>query len=83
MRRIHRFLTDLATDVSPYVLASRRVARDLDIRPSWLDARTSMGAILRGLTAFHPGMAGLPLATLHAFHMKISQAAGSGKSEVQ
>ena len=72
--RIERFLTDLATDVSPYVLASRKVAKALDVRPSWLDARTSMGAMLRGLTAYHPGMAGLPLATLHAFGHNISQA---------
>jgi hypothetical protein len=81
--RVYGYLTDLATDVSPYVLASRRVARNLDIRPSWLDARTLMGAILRGLTAFHPGMAGLPLATLHAVHMKITQTIGSGNSAVQ
>jgi len=74
---ISRLLINLATDVSPYVLASRRVARDLDMSPSWLDARTSMGAMLRGLTAYHPGMAGLPLAILHAFHMKISQTIGS------
>ena len=70
--RMYRFLTDLATDVSPYVLASRKLARGLDMKPSWLDARTSLGAILRGLTASHPGMAGLPLATLHACHMQIS-----------
>jgi len=72
--RIHQLLIDLATDVSPYVLASRRVARDLDVHPRWLDARTSIGAMLRGVTAYHPGIAGLPLATLHALHLKINQA---------
>jgi hypothetical protein len=78
--RLERFLTDLATDVSPYVLASRNVAKAIDVRPSWLDARTSMGAMFRGLTAYHPGMAGLPLATLHSFHLKIMQALKFGKS---
>jgi hypothetical protein len=78
--RLERFLTDLATDVSPYVLASRKFAAALDVRPSWLDARTLTGAVFRGLTANHPGMAGLPLATLHAFHLKINQALGFGKS---
>ncbi len=71
--RMQLFLLDLATDVSPYVLASRRVARDLDMAPAWLDARTSLGALLRGLTACHPAMAGLPLAIPHAIYMKISQ----------
>jgi hypothetical protein len=71
--RIHRFLIDLADDVSPYVLASRRVARDLDMTPEWLQARTSLGALLRGVTAHHPAMAGLPLAILQAFPMKVSQ----------
>jgi len=78
--RLERFLTDLATDVSPYVLASRKVAKALDVSPGWLDARTSMGAVFRGLTANHPGMAGLPLATIHALHFKISQALRFGKS---
>jgi hypothetical protein len=78
--RMYRFLTDLATDVSPYVLASRKVARQLDMSPAWLDARTRLGALLRGLTAYHPGMAGLPLATLHSLHLKISQALKFGKS---
>jgi hypothetical protein len=75
--RVHRFLIDLATDLSPYVLASRRVARDLDIHPGWLDSRTSIGALFRGLTGDHPGMAGLLLAIIHAFHVKISHAIGS------
>jgi len=78
--RLYRLLIDLATDVSPYVLASRRVAQDLGISPSWLEARTSIGALLRGLTAYHPGMAGLPLSILHAFQMKISQTIGAGRS---
>ncbi len=71
--RANRLLIDLAMDVSPYVLASRRVAKDLGISPRWLDARTTMGALFRGVTAYHPGLAGLPLAALHAVHMKISR----------
>ena len=71
--RSQRFLLDLATDVSPYVLAARRVARSLDMRLEWLEARTSVGAVLRGLTAGHPGMAGLPLAIPHAAFMKIGR----------
>ena len=77
--RIYRFLTDLATDVSPYVLASRPIARDLDLHPSWLDARTALGAMLRGLSAHHPAMAGLPLATLHAVSQKLARAARPAK----
>lgn len=71
--RIQRFLLDLATDVSPYVLASRRVARRLNMHKEWFEARTSLGAILRGLTAGHPGIAGLPLAIPHATFRKIDQ----------
>jgi hypothetical protein len=78
--RLFQYLIDLATDLSPYVLASRPVARDLGIHPRWLDARTSAGAMLRGLTACHPGMAGLPLAIMHAAHTRISQAVGAGSS---
>lgn len=66
-----QFMLDLATDVSPYVLAARSVASNLDIHPAWLEARTSAGSVLRGLTGGHPGLAGLPLAILHAFHMKM------------
>ena len=40
--RIQQFLLDLASDVSPYVLASRRIARDLEINPGWLGARTAL-----------------------------------------
>jgi hypothetical protein len=71
--RIHRFLLDLATDVSPYVLAARKVARDMDIAPEWLEPRTRLGAVLRGLTAGHPGMAGLPLASIHALNVKLTR----------
>jgi len=71
--RSERFLLDLATDVSPYVLAARRVARDIDMTPDWLEARTRLGAMLRKLTAGHPAMAGLPLASAHALQMKIGQ----------
>jgi hypothetical protein len=77
--RLYGFLTELATDVSPYVLASRKIARELDLHPSWLGARTALGALLRGLTAYHPAMAGLPLAVLHTFHMKIGDTLGFGK----
>lgn len=68
-----RFLLDLATDVSPYVLAARRVARDIDMTSDWLEARTRTGALLRRMTAGHPGMAGLPLAIPHATFIKIRQ----------
>ncbi len=51
-----RFLTEFATDVSPYVLAARPVAGKLGIAPEWLRARTSAGAALRALTRNHPGM---------------------------
>ncbi len=65
-----RFMLDLATDVSPYVLAARKVAKDLDMTPAWLEARTVPGTVLRGLTFGHPGLAGLPLAVLHALHTR-------------
>jgi hypothetical protein len=71
--RIHRFLLDLADDLSPYVLAARRVAIDLDMAPAWLEARTSLGAMLRGLTGYHPALAGLAVAVLHAFYLRIGQ----------
>jgi len=71
--RIQRFLLDLATDVSPYSLAARKVARGLGMSPPWLDARTSLGAALRGATGHHPGMAGLPLAILHSVPIKMGQ----------
>jgi hypothetical protein len=70
------FLLDLATDVSPYVLAARRVARKVDISPDWLEAHTRTGALLRALTGSHPGMAGLPLAGLHALHLSIRRMRG-------
>ncbi|MGD0201036.1 MAG: hypothetical protein ABSD27_09850 [Bryobacteraceae bacterium] len=79
--RIRRFLFDLATDVSPYVLAARRVARDIDMTADWLEPRTRLGAMLRRLTAGHPGMAGLPLASIHALHIKISQMMASRERE--
>jgi hypothetical protein len=71
--RLQEYLLDLATDVSPYVLAARRVARSLDMNPKWIQPRTSLGAILRALTAGHPGMAGLPLAIPHAVHMRLTR----------
>jgi hypothetical protein len=71
--RMHRFQIHLADDVSAYVLAARRVATDLDMTPAWLDARTSLGTMLRGLTAYHPAMAGLPLAIPHTFYLRIAK----------
>lgn len=69
---LQHFLLDLATDVSPYVLAGRRVAKDLGMNPPWLEVRTSPGRMLRGMTNSHPSMAGLPLAILHAVYSKFS-----------
>jgi hypothetical protein len=82
--RIYRLMTDLATDVSPYVLASRATASAAGISPAWLSPRTSLGALLRVLGAYHPAMAGLPLAVLHSVHMKLAQVFGpaAGTSSV-
>jgi hypothetical protein len=77
--RMTAFAYDLATDVSAYVLAARRVARDLDLRPEWLEPRTSLGAILRAMTRSHPAMAGLPLATAHAVQQRLARALGLAK----
>ena len=71
-----RLLLDLATDVSPYVLASRRVARKLNMTPGWVDARTLPGKVLRGVTGGHPGLAGLPLAILHAMEIRFNRMRG-------
>lgn len=78
---IRPFMRDLATDVSPYVLAAHGVARDLDMTPTWLEARTAPGAVLRGLCGGHPGLTGLPLAVLHALHMRIGRLTGSVMSK--
>jgi hypothetical protein len=67
---VQRLLLDLATDVSPYVLASRKVAKKLGMRPEWVKARTLPGKMLRGVTGGHPGMAGLPLAIVHSVKMR-------------
>jgi hypothetical protein len=58
-------LAHVATDVSPYVLAARRTAKDLDMCRPWMEAQTSLGALLRRLAFDDPGMAGLPLALPH------------------
>ncbi len=79
---IHRYMLDFATDVSPYVLAARGVARDLDMTPAWLKTRTMPGAVLRGLTFGHPALAGLPLATLHVLHTKIFGLRPHGVGEI-
>jgi hypothetical protein len=50
--------------------------------PAWLEARTSLGAMLRGLTAYHPAMAGLPLAIFHAFYLRIGQMIRFSKRKV-
>jgi hypothetical protein len=70
---IHRFMLDLATDVSPYVLAARAVAKDLDMTPAWLEARTAPGTMLRRLSGGHPALAGLPLAVVHALYRRIGR----------
>ena len=44
------FMMDLAMDVSPYVLAARRAAREAGMAPGWLEPRTGLGAMLRGIT---------------------------------
>jgi hypothetical protein len=77
--RIGRLLISLADDVSPYVLASRSVARNLNMTPQWIEARTCLGALLRMLSAYHPAMAGFPLAVVHAFHMSFCHLVGFGK----
>jgi hypothetical protein len=71
-----RLLLDLATDVSPYVLASRRVAKKLKMKPEWVEARTLPGKMLRGVTGGHPGLAGLPLAILHSVEMRVKKMRG-------
>ena len=73
---IQRFLLDFATDVSPYVLAARKVARTMNMSLDWLEPRTQLGALSRGLTGGHPGMTGLPLASVHAVHIGIQRAMG-------
>jgi len=73
---MQQLLFELATDVSPYVLASRRVARKLGMKPSWVEARTLPGKVLRGLTGGHPGMAGLPLAVVHSMEMGVNRMRG-------
>lgn len=74
------FLMQLAFDVSPYVLAAQGVAKSLGMSPEWAKAHTSLGVVLRKLTAGHPGMAGMPLAVPHTLLMSISQMAGSRKA---
>lgn len=64
-------MADVATDVHPYVLAARRVAKDLNVQREWLEAQTLPGAVLRRLAFGHPGMAGLPLAIPHALLTQI------------
>jgi hypothetical protein len=71
-----RFLLDLATDVSPYVLASRKVAKKLKMNPPWTEARTLPGKVLRGMTKGHPGLAGLPLAILHSVEIRVQRMRG-------
>jgi hypothetical protein len=78
---MQRFLLDLATDVSPFVLASRKVSKKLKknpgwVDPTWVEARTLPGKVLRGVTNGHPGMAGLPLAILHSVEMRVNRMRG-------
>jgi hypothetical protein len=74
--RGQRFLLDFATDVSPYVLAARKVAKQIDIDPDWIKPRTRLGSLFRRLTGGHPGLAGLPLASMHALHLGIRRMRG-------
>jgi hypothetical protein len=67
------YLIDLADDVSPYSLAARRVAREIGAAPQWIEPRTLPGALLRLLTAYHPAIAGLPLAIPHAIFMQMGK----------
>jgi hypothetical protein len=71
--RIQRFLLDFAMDVSPYVLAARKVANTVGRSPGWLEPQTRLGATFRALTGNHPGMAGLPLSCFHAVHVSIGR----------
>ena len=71
--RVQRYLLDLATDVSPYVLAARKVAKTVGRSPGWIEPRTRTGAAFRTLTGNHPGMAGLPLSCFHAAHMSVER----------
>jgi hypothetical protein len=73
---MQRMLFDLATDVSPYVLASRRVAKTLGMKLGWTEARTLPGKVLRGVTGGHPGLAGLPLAILHSLEIRVQRMRG-------
>jgi hypothetical protein len=67
------YLTDLADDVSPYSLAARRVAKEIGAVPQWIEPRTLPGALLRILAAYHPAIAGLPLAIPHAIFMQVGK----------
>lgn len=71
--RMQRFLLDLATDLSPYVLAVRKVAKKVGRSPDWLEPRTRLGAAFRTLTGNHPGTAGLPLSCFHALHLSVGR----------
>jgi hypothetical protein len=75
---MQRMLLDMATDVSPYVLASRKVAMKLGMKPEWTEARTLPGKVLRGVTGGHPGLAGLPLAIAHAVEIQVQRMRGIG-----
>jgi hypothetical protein len=76
MQRVH---LDFATDVSPYVLASFKDAKGLNMPLDWIEPRTWLGAISRTPTGSNPGVAGLPMATAHAAHLGIGRM--MGKSE--
>jgi hypothetical protein len=74
-----RFLLDFATDVSPYVLAARRVAREINMAPDWIEPRTRLGAFSRTVTGNHPAMAGLPLASIHGLHLGLRRMMGKAE----
>ncbi len=71
---IGQFAIDLATDVSAYVLASRRIAEGLGLHAAWLEPRTALGRVLRDMTGSHPAMAGLPLAAIHSIQQEAAGA---------
>jgi hypothetical protein len=69
---------NLASDVSAYVLAARRVAGDLGMAPQWIPARTWLGRMLRQTAGGHPALAGFPLALPHAAWRKIASIGDRG-----
>ena len=80
---LQRFLLNLAMDLSPYVLTSKKIANDLGMHADWLEPRTAAGSWLRQATGSHPGLAGLPLAMLHSTHKLIGRATRFGNNNAR